>query len=69
MEEKEEQLMLSAEFLDNAYEEEINDVNQGPEDTNSDKNIDENNNLNQDLKDENKGLINQMDKKKNIMPL
>ena len=55
MEEKEEQLMLSAEFLDNAYEEEINDVNQGPEDTNSDQNINENNNLNQ------------MDKKKNIM--
>ena len=67
MEEKEEQLMLSAEFLDNAFEEEINDVNQGPEDTNSDKNIDVNNNLNQDLKDENKGFINQMDKKKNIM--
>jgi len=61
MEEKEEQLMLSAEFLDNVYEEEINDLNQGPEDTNSDKNIDENNN------DENKGLINQTDIKKNRM--
>ena len=32
MEEKEEQLMLSAEFLDNTYEEEINDINQRPED-------------------------------------
>ena len=65
MEEKEEQLMLSAEFLDNAYEEEINDVNQGPEDTNSDNNIDKNNNsLNQDLYNENNRLINQMDKNK-----
>ena len=74
MEEKEEQLMLSAEFLDNTYEEEINDINQGPEDTNSEQNIDINNsnenndinnNLNQEDNDENKGLNNEMNKKKN----
>ena len=68
IEEKEEQLMLSAEFLDNAYEEEINDVNQGPEDTNLDNNIDKNNaNLNQGLYEGNKGLINQKDQNKNRM--
>ena len=61
--EKEEQLMLSAELIDNANEEEIYDINQQPIDTNVDKNL---NLKKKDSKfyDENKGIISRISKKK-----